>query len=137
MFFCILALVIQHANNVISAPYCHLWSVWLYHIFLHYLLHVTNLRKYFVNVKCVFWITVRAWNISHSKKNSKRYHHTSTHIFMQITRNSSHIIIHFEYFRRFSNNPKISNFMKIRWVGAELLHAVRHTDSLTARQPEG
>jgi len=29
------ALGIQHA------PYCHLWPVWLYHIFLHYLANGT------------------------------------------------------------------------------------------------
>ena len=31
---CILPLVIRHANLIFSASlYCHLWPVWLYHVF--------------------------------------------------------------------------------------------------------
>ena len=33
------ALVIQHANAHASLLYCHLWSVWLHHIFPHYLIN--------------------------------------------------------------------------------------------------
>jgi hypothetical protein len=33
---CTLGLVIRHANRIFSAPhynYCHLWPVWLFHVF--------------------------------------------------------------------------------------------------------
>jgi len=36
-----------------------------------------------------------------------------------------------EFCQRFSKNPLIPNFMKIRPVGAELFHASRRTDGWT------
>jgi hypothetical protein len=41
------------------APYCHLWPVWLYHIFPHYLINRTIFeewggRKNLLNTKCMF-----------------------------------------------------------------------------------
>jgi hypothetical protein len=38
-------------------PYCHLWSVWLHHIFRHYPIKDTIFGK-LVNTKCVFWFSV-------------------------------------------------------------------------------
>ena len=39
---CIFALAIRHAVEIFCAIlYCHLWSVWLYHIFPHYLMNGT------------------------------------------------------------------------------------------------
>jgi len=35
------------------APYCHLWPVWLYNFFPHYLTNGTNFEK-LLNTKCVF-----------------------------------------------------------------------------------
>jgi hypothetical protein len=47
------------------------------------------------------------------------------------------IIVRFEcnlnFLDRFSKNPQISNFMKIRSVGAELFHAGWRTDRQTDR----
>jgi len=38
-----------------------------------------------------------------------------------------------KYLERFSKNPQISNLMKIRPVGAELLHTYTRTDGRTWR----
>jgi hypothetical protein len=38
---------------------CHLWSVWLYRIFPHYLTNGTILGKYLLNIKCVFWFSLQ------------------------------------------------------------------------------
>jgi hypothetical protein len=34
--------------------HCHLWPVWLYHIFPHYLINGTIFGKKLLNIKCVF-----------------------------------------------------------------------------------
>jgi hypothetical protein len=41
----IFALVLQNANRIFSAPYYNLWPVQLYHIFPHYLINGTILKK--------------------------------------------------------------------------------------------
>jgi len=44
-----LAFVVQHVPY-----YCHLWLVWLYHTFTHYLINGTiPVKKKLLNVKCV------------------------------------------------------------------------------------
>jgi len=47
---------------------------------------------------------------------------------MQSTIYFSRILIKIELFGQILKNPQISNFMKIRPVGAELLHADGRTD---------
>jgi hypothetical protein len=44
------------------------------------------------------------------------------------------ILINFNFLNIFSKNTQISNFMKIRLVGAELYHAVRRTERQTDGQ---
>jgi hypothetical protein len=39
--------------------YCHLWPVWLYHIFPHYLITGKNFGKKLLKMKCVFWFSLR------------------------------------------------------------------------------
>ena len=41
------------------ALYCHLWPVWLYHIFPHYIKKVTLFEKRLLNIKCVFRFSVQ------------------------------------------------------------------------------
>jgi len=48
------ALGIQHPH----APYCHLWPVWIYSIFPHYLINGTIFEK-IVNLKCLFWFSLQ------------------------------------------------------------------------------
>jgi hypothetical protein len=52
--------------------------------------------------------------VSHSKKND----HKRTQV-MKSARYSCQISIGYEFTRQFSKNPQMSNFMKIRPVGAE------------------
>ena len=47
------ALVIQHGSSC-AVLYCHLWPVWLYHIFPQYLIDCTIFGgKYLLNTKYV------------------------------------------------------------------------------------
>ena len=47
------ALDIQHAKRM-RLLYCHLWPVWLYHIFPHYLTNGTITGRKLLNIKYVF-----------------------------------------------------------------------------------
>jgi hypothetical protein len=49
-------------QSACAVLYCHLWSVWLYHIFPHYLINGTILGKKLLNIKCVFWFSVQLWS---------------------------------------------------------------------------
>ena len=40
------------------AVYCHLWPLWLHHIFPHHLINGTVFRKKLLNIKCVFWFSL-------------------------------------------------------------------------------
>jgi hypothetical protein len=62
-------LVIQHAKCM-SHTCCHMWPVWLYHIFPRYLINCTIFEKELLNKKCVVIFSTRlVWNIFNSKKN--------------------------------------------------------------------
>ena len=40
--------------------HCHLWPVWYYHIFTHYLTKGTSVEgKKHLNIKCVFWFSLQ------------------------------------------------------------------------------
>jgi hypothetical protein len=67
--------------------------------------------------------TTYVWNSSHSVKKWTRYGHKCIMVFMESTRYSCPILIKLEFSRQFFENYSISNFMKIRPVGAELFHA--------------
>jgi len=49
-------------------------------------------------------------------------------VFMQSVRYSCTVLINLDYLDSFSKNILMSNFMKIRGVGAELYRADRETD---------
>jgi hypothetical protein len=55
-------------------------------------------------------------NISHSNTKPSVYYHKSTYVFMYSLEN-------------FLKNTRISNFLKIRQVGAKLSHAYEQTDT--------
>ena len=63
------------AWNVL-APYCHLWSAWLYSIVPSYHINNTFLGGGYVighEMSVLIFSTTFVWNISHSKKNWVRY----------------------------------------------------------------
>jgi hypothetical protein len=68
------------------------------------------------------------WNISHSEKNPARSCHKCTQIFTQNT--YLLFLPDADEFSRLSKNKEISNFMKIRPVGAEFFHAIGRTDMM-------
>jgi len=45
--------------RIAHAPYCHLWPIWLYRVFPHYLVNGTIFEKKSLNTKCVFWFSVQ------------------------------------------------------------------------------
>jgi hypothetical protein len=68
------------------------------------------------------------WNISRSKKNSTRYCHNCENVFFWSTSYSC-LILNLNFLNRFSAKAQISNFIKIRPVGADLFHAVGRLDT--------
>ena len=57
------------------APYCHLWPVWIYCIFPHYLTNGTTFWKKVIEHKIPVLIFPPTFvlNISHSKKKKKKH----------------------------------------------------------------
>jgi hypothetical protein len=87
------------------ASYCHLWPVWFYNTFPHYLINGTILgRNYLTQNVCFDFPYNFIWNISHYKTNSARYYHKRTSVFMQITRYSCHILMKLEFSRQIFEN---------------------------------
>ena len=84
------------------ASYCHLRPVWLYHIFSYILINGTICGKYINERKMctLIFATIFLWNISKSKKYSATYCHKCTHVFMQSTRYSCHILTNVEFSQR-------------------------------------
>ena len=131
----ILALVIPH-SNACAVLYCHLWPVWLYHIFPHYHIPGTTFGKRLFDIKCVLVFSkLFIWNFWHFRRiqrdtivNVRRY---SRKVAVSLVR----FEWNFNFLDRFSRNHQIRNFMKIRPVGAELFyedgqtHGQRHEEA--------
>jgi hypothetical protein len=79
---------------------------------------------------CVLFFRIAyVWNICRSKKDWARYVKKRVFIFTYSTRYSCHILMELENFlERYSTSTSISNFTKIRPVGAELFLEDRQTD---------
>ena len=96
--------------------YCHLWPVWLYHIFPHYLKNGTDFRrKYKVTAHkmCVFILsTTFVWNMSHFKRKRARYDQKCILAFMQFTVILVRLRRNLNTLYRFSQNTQISNLIK-------------------------
>ena len=107
---------------------CHLRPIWLCHSFLHYLINGMIFGTKLLNIKCVLiFSTTFVWKISHSKKNSARYHKCT-----RSSRDVPVILARFEwilnFLDRFSKNTQISIFVTILSVGA---HCSIRTDGRT------
>jgi hypothetical protein len=120
-------------QSACAVLYCHLWPVRLYHIFPHYLINGTIFGKKLLNIKCVFWFSVQL--LSETFLILRRIQQD---IIINIHRSSCKvpvILVRFWWnlnlLDRVSKNTQVSNFMKIRPVGAELFHADRQTDRQT------
>jgi hypothetical protein len=52
--------MLNHPGSAVL--YCHLWTVWFYLIFSHYLIKGAIFRKKKLpNIKCVFWFSLQRW----------------------------------------------------------------------------
>jgi surface polysaccharide O-acyltransferase-like enzyme len=118
------------AFNVHAPYYSQLWPAPLYSIFAHYLINDTIFgKKKLLNIKCVLiFCTTFVWNISHSKKNSARYYHQCTLVFMWSTRLFFSDFNKTCFLYRYLKNTQISNSMKFRPLEAELFHVDGQTD---------
>jgi len=85
------------------APYCHLWSIWLYNILAHYLTKGTifgGKKSYWTYICFDFLYDLTSvWNIYHSKKNWERYDQKCTLLFMQSVSYSCQFLIKLDSFR--------------------------------------
>jgi len=87
-------------------------------------------KEKLLDVKCGFWFPLQVLSdVSHSKKKWARY--TNQNVwrcslkYPLLFYDFNEILI---FWTVFSKNTQISNFVKIRPVGAELFHADRRTD---------
>jgi len=110
-----------------NAPYCILIICVLSSctIFFHIIWKTVRFsEKKLLNMKCVFWFWLPLLlETSHSNKNWARYYHKCTWVFMYSTHHSCQISMKPECSRQIFKYIRISNFMKICPVGAELFHA--------------
>jgi len=105
------------------APYCHLWPVWLYQTFSHYLID----RGIFWGagiIKCVFWFTLQILSEMFIilRRNERDFiinvHRSSRgvpDILVRLQRNLN-------FLNRVLKISQISNYTKIRPVEVELFH---------------
>jgi hypothetical protein len=75
-FECVCNISLYSMQSASAVLYCHLWSVWIYHIFPHYLINGTVIgKKKLLNIECVFWFPV--WLVSEIFLILRRLHEMS------------------------------------------------------------
>ena len=107
-------------QSAYAVLYCHLWPVWLYHIFPHYLINGMIFGGEITEHKmCVLILYTSIRAITHSKKKLARCDQNCTLVFMWTTRYSSQISWNLNLLDRFSENT-YQDFTKNpssgRWV---------------------
>ena len=116
---------LRHPACNAYAPYCHLWPAWLYHILPHYLTNGTIFENKLLNIKCVFWFFLQL--LSGTFLIIRRSERDMIKIIYWSSCKVPVILVRFKWnlslSDRFSKNIQIWNFIKIRLVGEELLHA--------------
>jgi hypothetical protein len=117
-------------QSACAVLYCHVWPVWLYHIFTHYLINGTIFGKKFIEQKCVFRFSLQLLSETFliirriQRDITINVHRCSCKVPLLLS-NFNETWIFSTDFRK--KNPQISNFMKIRPVTAELFHGYRRT----------
>ena len=56
---CVSVALVTSMQCASSVLYCHPWSIWLYHIFPHYVINGTIFERNLFNTKCVFWYSLQ------------------------------------------------------------------------------
>jgi hypothetical protein len=107
------------------------WPVLFYKIFPHYLINST-IKKTVEHKICVLILSATfIWNVFPSRKNWAKYDKK----YVGSSRTVPVILVRFEwnlnFLVTFSQNAHMSNFVKIRPVGAEFLHEDGRTDGRT------
>jgi hypothetical protein len=117
--------------------YCHLWPVWLYHIFQHYLINSTILGKKVI--ECKICVLIFSATLSETFLILRRFerdvitvHRSSTKVPFSLLRFKSNLYS----LDTFSIHSQLSNLMKIRPVEAEFFHADGRTGGQTDRHDE-
>jgi hypothetical protein len=104
--------------------------------FPHYLMNGAIFRKTLLNIKCVFWFSLRLlwetflilWGIDGDM--IRNVYRSSCKVPVILVR----FKLNLKFLEGFEKDTQISNFMKIRPVGAELFRADRRTDGRTWRR---
>jgi hypothetical protein len=114
-------------QSACAVLYCDLSHVWLYHIFPHYLINGT-IRKKIIEYKMCVLIFSTSLSVTFLIQRIQR------DIIINICKSSCKVQVilvgcewNFNFLDTFSRNLKMSNFIKISPVGAELFHADRQT----------
>jgi hypothetical protein len=124
---CTCAVLYWHLCPVMDLPYFSMLS--------HKLRDFRAIELF--KIKCVFWFSTQFWSETFSIRRSIQ-RNIITNVRTYVRRHVKYPLflsdfnqawIFSTYFRK--KNPQISNFMKIRPVGAELFHADRETDRQT------
>jgi hypothetical protein len=51
---------LSNTKRVCAILWCHLWPLWLHHIFRHYLINGAIFGKKLLNIKCVSWFSLQS-----------------------------------------------------------------------------
>jgi len=121
------ALGVQHAMRMCHIAMCGPFGLNI--IFPHYLINSTTLkRKVNEHKMCVLTFSINfVRNISHSRKNSERYYHKCTFVFMFLS-DSCQILIELQLSGEIFEKPLNITVHEIFSVGAEFFHTDRRTD---------
>jgi hypothetical protein len=125
-------------QSACAVLYGHLWPLQLYYIFPHYLINGTIFGGggKLSNMKRVFWFSlqllseifllrrIRLGTIINVRRSSRKVPVIRVGFWRTVN-----------YLGRFSRNTQIPNFMKIRPLGADLLHADGQTDMTKLTDP--
>ena len=123
-----------------AALCCHVWPVWLYRVFSHYLINSTNFRNQVTNIQCVFWFSVQLFSetIHHLRRiHWDIVHYTlhSIHYTLHVTQYTLHTIhtthytvhtthtTHTTYYTYYTLHSIHYTLHSIRYT----LHSIRYT----------
>ena len=111
------------------ASYRHLWLVWVYHIFTHYLINgkIFGKKHYWTPNVCFDFLCKFISYVSHSNRYWAWYYHKCHRTSWKYPLFFSDFM-ELKFVDRLSKNTQISNFIKISLVEAKLFRADGQTE---------